>query len=103
MIQAARARLLQLTPDAEFSADRVAFARAAGFEPDPWQVRALRSEAPQQIWLCARQVGKSTTAALISMHTVMYHANTLVLLLSPTLRQSGELFKRCLNIYRTLG
>jgi hypothetical protein len=34
---------------------------------------------------------------------VVYQPGSLVLLLSPTLRQSGELFKKCLGVYRALG
>jgi hypothetical protein len=33
----------------------------------------------------------------------LYDAGALVLLVSPTLRQSGELFKKALAVYRTLG
>ena len=77
--------------------------RRAGMEPDPWQIRALRSQAPRQLWLCGRQVGKSTTAAFTALHETLFTSNHLALLVSPSLRQSGELFKRAITLYRLLG
>jgi len=38
--------------------------------------------------------------ALLSVHTALMEPKSLVLLLSPTLRQSQELFKKCLSLYR---
>jgi hypothetical protein len=89
--------------DLERALDPVAFARSVGFEPDAWQVDALRSNAPRQIFNISRQSGKSTVAALLGVHTVLFTPGALVLLLSPTLRQSGELFKKCQEIYRAAG
>jgi hypothetical protein len=50
----------------------------------------------------ARQSGKSTTVAILATHTALYEPESLVLLLSPTLRQSAELFKKCLAVYRSV-
>src|SRR5919202_3981883 len=84
--------------------DRVAFWRAAGVgEPQPWQVRALRSEDTMQLYLASRQSGKSTVAASIGIHTALYTPDTLVLMVSRTLDHSGELFKRALKIYKDVG
>jgi hypothetical protein len=92
-----------LEQDLEVALDRVSFARSLNFEPDAWQTDALRSNAPRQIYNTSRQSGKSSTAALLSVHTVIYEPGSLVLLLSPTLRQSGELFRKCLDFYRAAG
>lgn len=43
--------------------------------------------------LCSRQAGKSATAASLALKTILLQRGALVLLLSPTLRQSGELFR----------
>jgi hypothetical protein len=83
--------------------DPVAFSRAAAVEPDRWQARLLRSTAPRVLVNCARQSGKSSTVATISVHTAVYTPGSVTLLLSPTLRQSSELFKKCLAVYRALG
>src|SRR6185436_574836 len=62
----------------------------AGLPPDPWQAALLRSSAPRQLLLCSRQAGKSQTAAAVALKTALLHAGSLTLLLSPSLRQSGE-------------
>jgi hypothetical protein len=73
-----------------------------GMDPDPWQRRVLRSMAPRILLNAARQSGKSTTVGILATHTVLYEPDSLVLLLSPTLRQSAELFKKCLAVYRSV-
>jgi hypothetical protein len=39
-------------------------------------------------------------AGVLAVHAALYEPGSLVLLLSPTLRQSQELFKKCLSLYR---
>ncbi len=82
--------------------DAIAFARRAGLAPDLWQAQALGSDARQMILLCSRQSGKSTVTSLISLWTAIYQAPALVLLLSPSLRQSQELFAKIKAAYDTL-
>jgi Terminase large subunit, T4likevirus-type, N-terminal len=89
--------------DLAMALDRVAFARAAGIEPDRWQEDLLRSTATRVLLNCARQSGKSTVAGVLAVHAALYEPSSLVLLFSPTLRQSSELFKRCLSFYRAAG
>ncbi len=74
-----------------------------GLTPDPWQVELLRSAAQQSLLLCTRQAGKSTTTACVGLHTALYQPGALVLLLSPSLRQSQELFLKVTTFYRELG
>jgi hypothetical protein len=76
---------------------------AMGMEPDPWQQRLLRSNEKRALLNCCRQSGKSTTVAVLAVHEALYNDNSLVLLLSPGLRQSGELFKKCVATYRAIG
>jgi hypothetical protein len=53
--------------------------------------------------LCSRQAGKSQVAAALALRTALLRAGALVLLLSPTLRQSGELFRdKLLPLYNRL-
>jgi hypothetical protein len=87
--------------DLAMALDRVAFARAVGIEPDRWQEDLLHSTATRILLNCARQSGKSTVAGVLAVHAALYDPGSLVLLLSPTLRQSQELFKKCLSLYRT--
>jgi hypothetical protein len=92
-----------IATDLALALDPVQFASATlGMYPDPWQRRVLRSTAPRILLNAARQSGKSTTVGILATHTVLYEPDSLVLLLSPTLRQSAELFKKCLAVYRSV-
>lgn len=92
-----------LARDLRRAGDPVALAAEVGLAPDPWQVRVLRSGADRALWNASRQSGKSTLAALLALHQALYTPGSLTLLLSPTQRQSGELFKKVLGMYRVLG
>jgi phage terminase large subunit-like protein len=74
-------------------ADPSRFLDDAGFRADPWQRDLLRANHPRTLLLATRQGGKSQTAAGLALKQAMLVPGSLVLLLSPTLRQSGELFK----------
>ncbi len=82
--------------------DAVTMARDFGLDPDPWQVGLLRNPSNRILLNCSRQTGKSTITALFAVHTANYDAGSLVLLLSPSLRQSQELFKKARDIHRSL-
>jgi hypothetical protein len=76
----------------------------AGLTPDEWQADALASEDPRVLMLCSRQAGKSTVAAALALREAVLTPRSLVLLLSPTLRQSGELFRdKLLSLWSALG
>ena len=76
---------------------------ALGLEPDSWQRAVLRSTAYRLLLLCCRQSGKSTTTAILALNTALFYAGSLILLLSPSLRQSGELFRKLTGFYADLG
>ncbi len=71
--------------------------------PDTWQANVLRSSSQRQLLLACRQSGKSQTCAILALHTALYEPGALILLLSPSLRQSQELFKKVQDAYRQLG
>jgi hypothetical protein len=78
--------------------------RDAGYVPDPWQGQALRSQSKRLLLLASRQSGKSETVGLIALHAALYRPDSLILLVSRTERQSGELFTRkVLANYNRLG
>lgn len=77
--------------------------RQTGLDPDPWQAALLRSTASRILLLCSRQAGKSSVTAILALHTAMYQPGSLILLLSPSLRQSQELFKKVQDAYRMLS
>ena len=76
--------------------------RAAGIQPDPWQRDVLLSAAPRSLLLCSRQAGKSTTVAALAAFEAVFKPGSLTLLLSPSLRQSAELFRKVLDFYRAV-
>jgi hypothetical protein len=80
--------------DLKLALDSVAFAVELGFTPDPWQESVLRWTGKRLLMNCSRQSGKSTTAAILGLHRALYHPKSLVLLVSPSLRQSSELFRK---------
>ena len=94
---------MSIARDLAAALDPAAFATAAGIAPDPWQADVLRSPAPRMLLNCSRQSGKSTITGVLAVHTALYQPASLVLLLSPSLRQSGELFRKALDCYRAAG
>jgi len=89
--------------DLAVSLDPARLMAVCGLPPDPWQRQVLRSSSQRQLLLACRQSGKSTTTACLALHRALYQPGALVLLLSPSLRQSQELFKKVQDAYRTLG
>jgi len=98
-VAAIRARLAPDRP--ALTAPQVAV--RAGILPDEWQRDLLASTARQMILLCSRQSGKSTVTAVMAAHQAAYVADSLVLLLSPSLRQSSELFRKVREVLLALG
>ncbi len=82
--------------------DAVLMANRAGIVPDAWQSDLLHSDAKQMILLCSRQSGKSTVSSILAIHEAIYQPNSLILLLSPSLRQSQELFRKLKDVYNEL-
>jgi len=89
--------------DLAMALDPVRFAAAAGIIPDPWQRDVLHSASHRILMNVSRQAGKSTITSVLAVHTAIYQPHSLILLLSAAQRQSAELFKKCLAVYRALG
>lgn len=90
---------MDIATDLALSLSPVALLQWAGLEPDLWQQQALLSRSSELYILASRQAGKSTVASALALHTAYAQAGTTVLLIAPTLRQSGELA----NKVRTLA
>src|SRR5262245_65667398 len=71
----------------------------AGIVPDDWQREAIRSQSRRQLWLCHRQAGKSTPAALKALAKATSSPGSLVLLISPSQRQSAELLRKVVELH----
>src|SRR5438067_12581803 len=72
-----------------------------GFEPDAMQEVALRG-GRRGIVLCTRQWGKSTVMAAKAVHRAYSAPGSLVLLLSPSARQSTEFLRKAESFVRRL-
>ncbi len=84
-----------LADDLKMALDPAEFARQGlGFTPDEWQQDALNYQGKRLLLNCCRQSGKSTTAAILALHRAIFYPGSLILLVSPSLRQSSELFKK---------
>ena len=75
--------------------DPVLFAKDNfNFQADAWQADVLRSSDKKIILNCCRQSGKSTITAIMATHRAIFFPGSLILVVSPSQRQSGELFKK---------
>jgi len=78
-----------------YASDPVLFAKELlGFNPDSWQEQVLTSNSKRILLNCSRQSGKSTTASILALHEALFNPKSLVLLVSPSQRQSSELFRK---------
>jgi len=93
-----------LANDLAAALDPDLFAREyLNFQPDPWQTKVLRWFGKRLLLNCSRQSGKSTITALLALHRAVYYPDGLILLVSPSLRQSSELFRKITNFLGRLA
>ncbi len=90
---------MTLKNDLLVSLDAAAFSQSIGITPDPWQQEVLRAQDRRIILNCCRQSGKSTTTATKALHVAMFRPKSLVLIASPSMRQSQELFRKVQAAY----
>lgn len=81
----------------------IAFARGLGLTPDPWQEQVLRWTGKRLALNCCRQAGKSTTTSYLALHRAVTVPKALVLLISPSDRQSAELFRKVTDAMGRMG
>jgi hypothetical protein len=79
--------------------DPVLLALDCGIVPDPWQASLLRERPRRSLLLCSRQSGKSTVTALQALWQAVYEPG-LVVIVSPSQRQSAEML-RTLMLFHT--
>ena len=89
-------------PDERLNAVEFATARLRFF-PDERQSEVLLSEAKRGILNCTRQWGKSTTAAVKAVHRAYTRPGCLVLIASPTERQSAEFLRKASVFVSRIG
>lgn len=74
-----------------------AYCRSLDFDPDAWQLEYLCSREKQLALCTGRQSGKSTVMSLRAILTASAGARRDVLIISPTARQSKELFIKAVD------
>ena len=83
--------------------DPSAILGARGLAPDPWQRDFLFARDRQVLLNCSRQSGKSTVVSALALHAALFTPGGLVLLLSPSQRQSAEIFRKVHDAYVALN
>jgi hypothetical protein len=87
----------------KYARDPVAFAEGVlGMTLDPWQREVVAGLSKRDILNCCRQAGKSTTASVIALHEALYRPRSLTILVSPSQRQSSELFRKVVELRESL-
>lgn len=85
-------------------ADAVAWAKEnLDFIADPKQAQILNATTKRGILNCSRQWGKSTTSAIKAVHYACHNPDSIILVASPSLRQSGEFLKKAEKAVSQLG
>src|SRR5579883_2773188 len=83
--------------------DAAAWARLAlGFTADDLQSRVLRSHSKRGLLNCTRQWGKSTVTAAKALHRAVSDEESLILVVSPSARQTGEFMRKASTFVRKL-
>src|SRR5947209_17703536 len=84
--------------------DPVRFAiERLGFQPEPKQQELLECRAKNVLLNCCRQWGKSTITAVAAVHRAVTQPGSLVLVASPSARQSGEFVRKAKPFVLQLG
>jgi len=93
-----------ITEDMKYVLDPVAFVRdRLGVAPDETQALMLRSGSKRGILNCTRQWGKSTISAALAVYRAQCFAQSLVIVVSPSGRQSGEFLRKAKGFAMKLG
>jgi len=93
-----------LAADFARALDPTLIARDVGLDQlDDWQARLIDDPPKRLLCCCGRQVGKSTAAAVCALNALIYQAPATVVMISPSLRQSVELFRTTHALYARLA
>ena len=79
-----------MAQDLSLALDPALIGERVGLTLDPWQATLIREQPKRALLLCSRQSGKSTATALLALHVAIFQPGALILLLSPSQRQSAR-------------
>src|SRR4051794_10823411 len=74
-----------------------------GLDADPWQRDFLFCQDKRILLNCSRGAGKSRATSALALHTALFQAPALVVLISRGQRQSIELFRYVKQAYNAIG
>jgi hypothetical protein len=77
--------------------------RTLGFDPDEHQRTILASTHKRILLNCSRQWGKSTVTAAKAAHRALEFPEKLIIAMSPSARQTGELMRKVEDFLRRCG
>ena len=89
--------------DLDRPGDALAIAKYLGLKLDPWQIRAITTEAHDILLTVTRQGGKGEVATLLALDGILNHRNFTVLVVSRADRQAKRLLRRIKARYRQLA
>src|SRR5258705_7180421 len=90
---------MSMSRDLAHALDPVIFAQDRGITPDPWQAELLRSAVAtvtallRALLLCSRQSGRLTVTALLALWVAIFEGPALIVIVSPSQRQSAEMLR----------
>lgn len=90
---------MSMASDLARALDRGRWFADAGYEADPWQLSALRSESKRSLWMCSRQAGKSLTASIRALAKAIEEPGCPVLVVAPAWRQASETIRTCVALH----
>lgn len=88
---------------ARLALDPSVIMEAQGMRADRWQREFLLCEHPKILLCCSRGAGKSKSTSAKALHRALHYPQSLVLIVSPSQRQSGELFNYVRLAYKAIG
>ena len=78
------------------------FAQDLGLTPDPVQTRLLQTTSSRVLVNCCRQWGKSSLCAIISLHEAIFNPPAMIVIVSPSMQQSVELYKKISDYHQKI-
>jgi hypothetical protein len=93
---------MSMARDLARNLDPVLFAQDCGITPDGWQAEFLRTTSHRVLMLCSRQSGKSTACALLALWIAIFEGPALIVIVSPSQRQSAEMLRTIMQFHARL-
>lgn len=91
-----------IATDISLALDPALIGERVGLTLDGWQATLLRERPRRALLCCSRQSGKTTVAVLNAIWTAIFDPGSLILIVSPSQRQSGEVFRSLMLFYQKL-